>query len=191
MSPLMPKGLLLWMTLTAPSLLAHTLEFAGFSSVGKSVSVVLSDGETREVSSWMKIGQEWKGFVVTHIDAQGRSIIVTKAGESLVVPLKSAHVKEGKMAPSQGLIGFNLLRGACTWVDGKWVYSPDAMVQFGGGILSATSGVMIAEGEAILGNLSLDYTDGRMMEAENGKAVLMEGTPVLLGGKMRITLPKR
>lgn len=169
----------------------HPIEYAGYHTQGKSVFVILANRETNEVSSWLRAGQEWKGIRVDSIDEKNETISVAKGTESFVIPLKKGRITDGKTAQLHSPVGFNFIRGDCQWIDGKRVCSSDAVVQFGSDVLSATTGVMVLEGDVIRGNLSVDSAEGKTIEADAATARLVNGQAVLIAGKMRIILPKK
>lgn len=191
MSIMTPKILLLLVLFCTSNVIGHTLEFAGFFSTGSSRQIILFDTETKEVSSWLQVGQEWRGYRVRSFDDKAWTITVTKNDESFVVPLKTDRVVDGKSSPNRGLTWFNLIRGDCKRIDGKWVYSSDAILQFGNRILSATTGVMTSDENEIRGNLSVDSVDGKTTELDDATVKLVNGSPVVTAKKVRFRLPEK
>jgi hypothetical protein len=175
----------------APVGRAPAVEFAAFHATEKSAWVILADRETKEVSSWMAVGQEWRGFRVTRIAEDGESVQVTKGAESWVVRLKQGRVTESKTAQPRGPSGFTLLRGEVRWEEGTWIYSEDAVVQFGEAVLSAITGAMEVEGDTIRGHLSLDAVDGRRIEADEATTRMIDGQSVLVAGRLGIKFSTR
>eukprot|EP01012_Entosiphon_sulcatum_P068440 TRINITY_DN98651_c0_g1_i1.p1 TRINITY_DN98651_c0_g1~~TRINITY_DN98651_c0_g1_i1.p1 ORF type:complete len:239 (-),score=20.30 TRINITY_DN98651_c0_g1_i1:130-846(-) len=171
-----------------PARRTPVVEFAGYTAVEKSAWVILTDRETKEVSSWMQVGQEWKGYRIAQIDGNGERIGLTKGTESWVIPLKKEKVTEETMGRNRGPNGFTLLRGDVNWTNGRWIYSADAVVQFGPAVLSAVTGVMTVEGDTIRGHLSLDSVDGRSIEAEEATAKLVDGHPMLVAGNLGVKI---
>lgn len=174
-----------------PSRGAPAIEFAGYHAMEKSAWVILADREKTEVSSWMKVGQEWKGIRLTRIDEKGESVFLTKGTESWVVQVRKGRGEEEAMAATRCPSGFTLLRGDVTGTEDTWVYSADAVVQFGQAVLSALTGVMIVEGDTIRGHLPLGSVDGHSIEADEATVRVIDGQSVLVAGRLGIKFSKK
>ncbi len=170
---------------------APPLEFVGYHTTEKSAWVILVHRETKEVSSWVELGHEWKGIRVARLDEPREMLVLTKEAMSWDVPLKQGRARSAAPTPSRGPEGFKLLRGDVTWTDATWVYSEDAVVQFGQAVLSALTGVMVVEGGTIRGHLSLESIDGRSIEADEATARMIDGRSVLVVGKLGIMFSQK
>lgn len=178
-----------WSPGAEPSASASAIiwELAGFHTRGSAAWVVIADRTTKEVSPWLKVGQTWREFRVDRIGADGQEADLVRGTERRVVTLRRAQVGAAPRGPE----GFNLLRGTVTKIEGTWVYSEDAVVQFGHAVLSALTGVMEVEGNTIRGHLSLEAVDGRSIEADEATARYVDGRPVLVVGKVGLLLSEK
>jgi hypothetical protein len=73
------------------------IEFSGVLSAGSETKVSLTNKTSGE-SKWLKVGQDFAGYVVASYDAGAEAVILKKGAQQFRLPLKSAKVKAGPAA---------------------------------------------------------------------------------------------
>jgi len=74
------------------------IEFGGVLSAGKETKVSLTD-KASGLSRWVKLGQEFDGYVVAAYDAPAEVVVLTKDGQQFRLKLKDSKVKAGGAEP--------------------------------------------------------------------------------------------
>ena len=89
---------LLLLGLAATSLRADpAIEFTGVLAAGSETKVSLRDKPTG-ASRWVKLGQEFGGYVVAAYEASTEVVVLTKDGQKFRVKLKDSKVTAGSSA---------------------------------------------------------------------------------------------
>jgi hypothetical protein len=149
------------------------LVFAGYANFFGGPTFVIYDSATDEKSPWMSLSQTWHGYAFVKFDPKGEQLTLRKDGKDLTLALKQSKIVEAFLRP-------RLLKGTYTIVDDRVVYSADAELAVGDGVVvSAADGVMTAdlEQKTIAGNLRLVQRGKHVME-------MTEAVLDLNGGRM-------
>ena len=163
---------------------------AGLLAGQDTTVIVLAEMKTKSSSPWLKVGQTWHDYRVIGIDPKAGSAVLAMSGERVVtVSLKESHVQEeGAAASSPKTVTPTLVAGTYQIVNGKTVYSPDAVVSLGDLSLKAFDGVLQLDGTTIQGNVEILRPDGGRTMAENAIVRFSEGKPMISAQKIRMLL---
>ena len=92
------RWLLFVVLMTAGLSAQPAIEFTGVLAAGSETKVALVDKSTG-ASRWVKLGQEFAGYVVKNYEAGGEVVVLTKGGAQFRLTLKSSSkVKAGSSA---------------------------------------------------------------------------------------------
>ncbi len=76
------------------------IEFLAVLANGKETTVSLADPSTGQ-KRWVKIGQEFNGFVVSAYEDAAETVVLAKGGRQFRVRLKTAKVQAGGVEPTE------------------------------------------------------------------------------------------
>ena len=151
------------------------LEFAGRIALGSEQFFILYDASAKLTSPWLKLGQGWRGRALKSFDPKTERLTLTTGLVETVLALRTAKA-EPVFAPS-------LTRGASTLQNGVLLYSADAQLTLGNGlVVSSPNGTMISDAsqQTIGGDLQITLPNGTV-SVENG-AITVQGGKVSLTG---------
>jgi hypothetical protein len=77
-----------------------SIEFLGVLANGSDISVSLADSSGGQ-KRWIRLGQEFGGYVVSAYEAGTETVVLTKGGQQFRVRLKTAKVKAGSVEPTE------------------------------------------------------------------------------------------
>jgi hypothetical protein len=77
-----------------------SIEFLAVLANGGETAVSLSDQSSGQ-KRWIKIGQEFGGFVVSAYEAAADTVVLSKGGQQFRLRLKTAKVKAGGVEPPE------------------------------------------------------------------------------------------
>lgn len=175
------------------ALLAQALELSGILVSGstENSAIVLSDREAKQTSPWLKVGGDWRGYQVIKIDPTGETAVLRQNGVEFVLSLRASRVAESKpttAAPPEHTL--TLLKGTSSVNDGVVTYSTDAVLKFGGSIITADEGVMKFDGSTLSGDLFVE-TERGTLTAKNASMTISKGSPVIMGKSVQMVLRSR
>lgn len=139
-----------------PPAIAKHIEFAGYSSIAKDRLFVLYDADAKESSLWIKLGQTWRGYTVRSFDPKTERLTLKMEKTELILSLRNAKVGKAVVLPG-------LVKGTYTLLDGTLIYSPDAQLKLGTGVLvSSPTGLMVSDDEQKIvgGDLAIETGNG-------------------------------
>jgi len=137
--------------MAAPST-ANPVEFIGYVSVPKDCLFILYDTAAKKNSPWIEVGQTWQDCTLVSFDPKTKELTLRKEKTDFVVSLRSSKVNGMVVLPS-------LAKGSYVLVDGTVVYSPDAQLKLGRGVLiSSPTGVMVSDPQQkeVAGDLTIE-----------------------------------
>lgn len=133
--------------------------FAGYGNFFGHLAFVIFDPARGESSPWMSLSQNWRGYDFVRFESKRETLTLRSGPREFVLNLKPSKVTEAFLRP-------RLFKGNYTIVDDRIVYSADAQLRVGEGIVvSAADGVMIA-------NLDQTTISGNLRFMQVGKPVM-------------------
>jgi hypothetical protein len=150
------------------------LEFVGFATVAKETRFVLFDPIVKESSPWVKVDEAWRVWVVTHFDAKTETLTVRSKSAEFILRLRDSKIIAADPLPLPALV-----KGTYVLRDGMVVYSADAQLRLGNGVIvSSPDGSMISDQEQkyVAGErLNLQTTHGTKQAV--GGVIIEVGAP--------------
>jgi hypothetical protein len=92
-------SLLLLMLATTGLGAEPALEFSGVLAAGSETRISLTDKASGE-SRWLKLGQDFGGYLVAAYEAPSETVVLTRDGQRFRLKLKDAKVKAGAKEPT-------------------------------------------------------------------------------------------
>ncbi len=161
---------------------------AGVSRIGKQQLFVLYDAAAKEPSSWMKIGESWKGITLQSYDDENE-VLTIKIGETV----GRLRLKEAKVLDDQSLP--RMLKGSSKVVGETIIYSAGSEVQIAPKfIVTATKGEMTfdAKENVLRGDLVIDTGEDFLVVADAGMVRMKNGRPIVSAKKLvRLKTPNK
>ena len=77
------------------------LEFTGYMRLKEVSQFVVTDRDSGATSGWLTIGSVFEGGKVTAFDELQEVLVLDLDGKSIRLPLREAHVRDGKAAPPE------------------------------------------------------------------------------------------
>lgn len=158
---------------TAADLPVPSPEFAGYFSAGPDVGFILVDPTSNESSSWLKLGESWRGYRPISFDAPREILVVAKDAGTLQLKLRPSKVVHSGSLPK-------LLKGSFSVAGDTIVYSADAEISvspiFTVRAFNGTMTYSSVDG-TIRGELAIDHSaHPLLMIAKGGVMKLKDGT---------------
>lgn len=97
MHRLLIAALILWFAPTSHA----ALEFTGYMRLKDEVRFVVTDLDSGTTSGFLTIGSVFEGHKVTAFDERSEVLVLDLNGQSIRLPLKDAHVRDGSTAPPE------------------------------------------------------------------------------------------
>lgn len=169
-------------------ILAHEVELTGLIVSGTGADrtslVVLRDSGSKLTSAWLGVGRNWQGYRVTAIDREKETVTLAKDSETFVLHLvDEARIgqAEAPVPPKNG--GFVLLAGSMEVVDGKTIYSPGTVLQFGNITIRTRNASVESDGTKLFGHPLLVEIGN-----EDGKTMFVNASQIKFSGEGRLTM---
>jgi len=168
---------------------AIPVEFVGYASSATGRMFVIHEKATNLSSPWLTASSGWRSYVISGFDPKSETLTVESEGHNFTLSLRVPKIVDDVFVR-------NLINGSFVIVDGAIVFSTDAQLKIGEGlVISASTGVMKSDKDQhrFVGNLHIQFM-GRStaatavsLEERNGKPMMIAENWKNLDGRIGLT----